>query len=123
VAAAVRIAAARDAAALALVSGHPQVAVEAAGRTVAMLPLVAWWGLGWQSRARRLSEWQGVGPDAAAAVLAAQCPADAAVLVEHGRGVLWAQTLDARRELDEVQRRAPELADRLERLRALLDES
>jgi hypothetical protein len=37
--------------------------------------------------------------------------------------VLWAQTLDARRELDEVQRRAPELADRLERLRALLDES
>jgi hypothetical protein len=43
------------------------------------------------------------------------------VLVEHGRGVLWAQTLDARHDLDEVQRRAPELAEGLLRLRTQLD--
>jgi hypothetical protein len=118
-AAAVRIAAARDAATLAHRWGRPRVALEAAKDAVALLPIVAWRGLTWPSRAGQLTNWQNVAVDAAA--LAAPRPADAAVLVEHGRGVLWTQMLDARRDLDEVQGRAPELAERLSRIGTQLD--
>src|SRR5262249_20691092 len=121
VAASIRVAAARDAAALARESGSQRVALEAAHEVVQLLPLVAGRGLAGRPRAGQLTHWQEVGVDAAATALLNAEPGDAAVLVEQGRAVLWAQTLDARSELHTLRVRAPELADRLSRVRAQLD--
>ena len=60
-AAAVRVTAARDAAELAHRWGRPRIALRAARAAVALLPLLAWPGLTWRSRAGRLVEWQDVG--------------------------------------------------------------
>ena len=119
VAVTVRVAAARDAAALAHRWGRPLIALRAARAAVALVPLLAWRGLTWRSRTGRLAQWQHLGVDVAA--LSIGSPADAAVLVEHARGVLWAQLLDTRHALDELARRAPELAERLFRVRTQLD--
>jgi tetratricopeptide (TPR) repeat protein len=121
VAAGVRLGAARDAAALATRCGRRPLALEAARAAVALLPVVAWWGLDRRSRTGQLARWPDVGLDAAAVAMIGDRPHEAAVLAEQGRGVLWAQTLHARSELDLLRRRAPALAERLLQVRDTLD--
>jgi hypothetical protein len=50
----------------------------------------------------------------------AEAPGTAAIILEQGRGVLWAQTLDARGD-DRLHLRAPVLAERLSQVRCALD--
>ncbi len=120
VAAGVRLGAARDAADLAVRRGRPPFALDAARAAVALLPLVAWRGLGRRSRTEQLARWPDVSLDAAAIAVTEE-PGAAAVLLEQGRGVLWAQSLDTRREPDLLRVRAPGLAERLSQLRDALD--
>ncbi|GLW06935.1 CHAT domain-containing protein [Microtetraspora sp. NBRC 13810] len=62
-----------------------------------------------------------LGQDAAACALRLGNPAQALELLEYGRGVLFAQALETRSDLDVLTERAPELAERVRRLRELLD--
>ncbi len=113
VAAPIRVAAARDASRVAARLGRPSAAAELAGVAVELLPLLAWWGLGWAARARQLSRWPHLATDAAALALVDARPNVAAVLSDHGRAVLWGQLLTLRGDVSSVQRAAPELARRL----------
>jgi tetratricopeptide (TPR) repeat protein len=119
--AAVRLAAARDAVDLAAGSGDRRAAADAAAVTVDLLPLVTWRGLQWKSRAGQLARWAGVATDAAALTIQAGQPAGALLLVEHGRSVLWGQSLDLRSDLTGLATAAPVYARRLARIRELLD--
>jgi hypothetical protein len=120
VAAVVRIGAARDAADIAVRCGRTQRALVAARAAVALLPVVAWRGLDRRSRAEQLARWPDVGRDAAAIAVAEE-PDEAPVLAELGRGVLWRQTLDARRERNELGAQAPDIAQRLSQVRDALE--
>ncbi|MEV6762864.1 CHAT domain-containing protein [Streptomyces sp. NPDC051105] len=96
---------------LALRCGDVPAAGEDFARAVELLDEVAWRGLGRPDRERLLSEFGGVACDAAACAIA-QGHADRAVeLLEHGRGVLLAQTLDATSSLDVLRSAHPALAD------------
>lgn len=120
VAAPIRVAAARDASGVAARLGRPSAAAELAGVAVELLPLLAWWGLGWAARARQLSRWPNLAADAAALALADARPDAAAVLTDHGRAVLWGQLLTFRGDVGAVQQAAPDLARRLARVQVQL---
>jgi hypothetical protein len=120
VAAPIRVAAARDASRVAARLGCPPAAAELAGVAVELLPLLAWWGLGWAARARQLSRWPHLAADAAALALADARPNAAAVLSDHGRAVLWGQLLTLRGDVGTVQQAAPDLARRLARIQVQL---
>ncbi|MGD9525608.1 MAG: hypothetical protein AB7V44_02345 [Pseudonocardia sp.] len=120
-AAEVRLGAARDAAALATRCGNASLALDAARTAVGLLPLVAWRGLDRSSRTGRLARWPDVGLDAAAVAVLGGWPREATMLLEQGRGVLWAQTLDTRGELHLLRLQAPALATRMAQVRDALD--
>ena len=74
---------------------------------------------GWLGRADQehlLTQVEGIGPDAAAACLQAGWPERAVELFEQGRGVLLAQTLDARTDLTDLIDLHPDLAAKYENL-------
>lgn len=71
----------------------------------------------------RLAGTTGLGAEAAACAVRCGEPGLAVRLLEQARGVLLAQAFDANSDLTELARKAPELADRLVRLRDGLDES
>lgn len=118
---AIRITAARDAAALAARAGLKGVTLPMTKAAIQLLPLLAWPGLSWRSRALLLSRWPGLSADATAEDLAEEGPAFAAVTAEHGRTVLWNQLLDLRGDLAAVGACRPDLAYRMRDVRQLLD--
>jgi hypothetical protein len=120
IAAPIRLAAASDASRVAAHLGRSLAAAELAGVAVELLPLLAWWGLGWVARAHQLSRWPHLAADAAALALADARPGAAAVLSDHGRAVLWGQLLTLRGDISAVQQAAPDLARRLARIQAQL---
>ncbi|OKI25052.1 CHAT domain-containing protein [Streptomyces sp. CB03911] len=69
---------------------------------------------------RLLADWRFLGPDAAAAAIAAGDPVDALALLEECRAVLWQRVLDLRTELAPVAEADPELALRLQAVAAVL---
>lgn len=90
---------------------------------VGLLPQVAWHGLSRRARERHLSLWRGLAQDAAATVISGGDPALAVALLEHGRAVLWSQSLRPSGPLAELREASPLLAQRLEEVRAALDAS
>ncbi|MES9588484.1 CHAT domain-containing protein [Streptomyces sp. NPDC094045] len=91
------------------------------GYAVELLPQAAWHGLDRDDRAQFLADANGLAPDAAAVAIEQGDLVSAVELLELGRGVLLAQALDARTELDELRERDTDLADRMEEVRHLLD--
>jgi tetratricopeptide (TPR) repeat protein len=95
-------------------------ATEAFGVTIAQLPQVAWHGVERDARERRLTLWDGLARDSAAAALAAGDPGRAVELLEQGRSVLWSQALQTRDDLSMLRERDPALHDRLRAVAAKL---
>ncbi|MFF9347560.1 CHAT domain-containing protein [Streptomyces sp. NPDC014734] len=91
------------------------------GYAVGLLPQAAWHGLDRDDRAQFLADANGLAPDAAAVAIEQGDLVSAVELLELGRGVLLAQALDARTELDELRELDAGLADRMEEVRHLLD--
>ncbi|MGX6607689.1 CHAT domain-containing protein [Micromonosporaceae bacterium Da 78-11] len=88
---------------------------------IALLPLLAWRGIGQRDQQHLLREHASLGRDAAASAIAAGRPDRALELLEQGRGVYWAQLLDTRTDLSALQAAAPELAAELGGCRRLLE--
>jgi hypothetical protein len=120
--ASIRIAAARDASEIAANTGHVEIAFDAARTTVELLPLLAWRGVSWAGRATHLTRWPGVAADATALALATGRAEQGILLADQGRGVLWGQLLDLRREVAALKDYAPDLAQRLIIVRTKLSE-
>lgn len=96
-------------------------ALEPFALAVELLPRTAPRRVTHADRARRLASFSGLARDAAACAVAAGDPAGALRLLEHGRGVLLGQALDARTELVGLREVRPDLAERFEVLRFALD--
>lgn len=88
---------------------------------VELLPLLAWHGLSRATREQHLAEWGSLTADAAACAIRAGRSERAVELLEAGRSVLWAQTLNLRTDLSQLAAEAPDLAIRLDQIRTLLD--
>ncbi|MBP0932459.1 hypothetical protein J0X20_02215 [Streptomyces sp. KCTC 0041BP] len=103
---------------------EPREAADASSLAVRLLPLAAWRGL---DRISQEEVLQTTDFDLASGAAADQLDlhdADHALeLLELGRGVLWSQTLDVRTDLQQLRQESPRLAERLTRLRVLLEES
>ncbi|MFE1585344.1 CHAT domain-containing protein [Streptomyces sp. NPDC058737] len=105
---------------LALRTPDPAAASAAYEQAMACVPLVAWHGLSRRDRERHLTHVGPLTQEAAAAALDSGRPERAVELLEHGRAILWSQSLDTDPDVDAVRRTAPELADRLDEVRARL---
>jgi tetratricopeptide (TPR) repeat protein len=101
-----------------LAEQHPVEALAAYERAVELLPLVAPRQLRREAAEMFLGDFADLPADAAACALLAGRPERAAELLEQGRGVLLAQTMDVRSELAGVPE---ELRDRFLALREALD--
>lgn len=117
-----RVRAARRWAQTAYADGDTAAALEALRLAVELLPLLAWRGVSRTDQERGLAELSGLACDAAALAITAGQPRLAVELLEHGRGVLWAQLLETRTDLSALQEADPALAGRLTEVRAALDE-
>jgi len=117
----VRLAAARRWGAEAAGAGRAHEATEAYTLAVGLLPEIAWHGLGRATREEQLSQWGGLAADAAACAVMDARPELAVELLEQGRSVLWTQALNLRSDLADLADKAPDLAERLDRIRAILD--
>ncbi len=90
-------------------------------RGVELLPMLAWRGIGNQDQESLISENTDLASSGAEFALHAG-DADAAVeVLEMGRGVLWDQILDLRSDLEALRAQFPDLARRLETVRAIID--
>lgn len=107
--------------ALAQATGQGRLAVAALDTAVALLPSVTSRAAKWADQQHRLGEHLGLAGAAVAAHCAVGDPAGAVEAAELGRGVLLAGQADARTDLGELEERAPDLADRLHRVRARLN--
>ncbi|MFI1051729.1 CHAT domain-containing protein [Streptomyces griseoruber] len=96
-------------------------ATTAATAAVRLLPLLAWRGLPRRDQERRLIEIPDVARVAAACAVSAGQPETAVNVLEQGRGLLLAQTLETRTDTTELAAAHPELAQRLEDVRRALD--
>ncbi|MBV9011117.1 MAG: CHAT domain-containing protein [Pseudonocardiales bacterium] len=103
--------------------GWVNSAAEGFASAVELLPLLAWLGLPRATRERHLAEWSGLAADAAACAIRAGHPQRAVELLEASRSMLWAQTLNLRTDLSDLAQLAPDLATRLDQIRAQLDTS
>jgi tetratricopeptide (TPR) repeat protein len=107
-------------------TGHTVAASWILTDAVRQLPAVAWRGARRQSRESQLADLSELGCDAAASHLAAgrgdpEAAARATEVVEQGRAVLWADTLQLRSGDAELRQSQSELAARLHKLAADLD--
>lgn len=117
----VRIDAAKRLADLAAGEADWPVAAEATRAAIALIPRLAPRHFRLEHKEQVLVPFPGLASDAAAAAVHVRPPEEAVELLEQGRGVLLADLLDARGELDALRVAAPELAERLDRLRQRLD--
>ena len=102
-------------------TASPAAAADAYREAVSLQRLMVSLGATRGDHERLLTRYPGLASDAAAAVLAAGDPVTAVELLEQGRSVLWAQLLDLRTDLKEIEERDPGLARRLVAVRARLD--
>ena len=101
--------------------GWVDSAADGFASAVGLLPLLAWHGLPRATREQHLADWGGLAADAAACAIRAGRPERGVELLEAGRSVLWAQTLNLRTDLTDLAQQAPDLATRLDQIRTLLD--
>ncbi|GAA0388274.1 CHAT domain-containing protein [Acrocarpospora corrugata] len=116
-----RLRAARTWAFAATEEADAELAVDAYAAAVGLLPLLAWPGLDRGIREERLSQGHGLASEAAAWAIMAGRPDRALELLEQGRTVLWAQDLRVRADLSALREAEPDLAARLDHVRARLD--
>ncbi|MFJ9616243.1 CHAT domain-containing protein [Streptomyces noursei] len=109
---------------LATATGRRQEAAAAYARAVALLPQTVPHPLhGSEPESQQARHGQGLAADAAAAVLRAggpDAPARALELLEQGRGILLTRALGLHGEEEALRDAAPQLADRLAKLRTAL---
>ena len=119
----VRLAAARMWGAAAADARRTRDAAEGHAVAVGLLPVVAWHGLDRATREDQLARWAELAADAAACAVLDDRPELAVELLEQGRSVLWTQALNLRSDDDitRLRRKAPDLARRLDSIRAILD--
>jgi hypothetical protein len=118
---AVRVDAARHLAELAAGRQDWPVAAEAGRAGIALLPRLAPRHYRHEHKEQVLARFPGLAGVATAAAVHVGPPEQAVELLEQGRGLLLADALDVRGELAALRARAPELAERLDRLRLRLD--
>ncbi|MDT3399031.1 CHAT domain-containing protein [Streptomyces sp. B1866] len=118
-----RILAAQGWAACAALTADWDTACAAYAVALDLVPRLAPRALVRRDREHRLTYLVGLATDAAACALHAGQPSRALEWLEQGRTVLLSQALDLRPDLTALRDRAPDLADRLTRLRAELDHS
>ncbi|MFF3863148.1 CHAT domain-containing protein [Streptomyces sp. NPDC002209] len=99
-----------------------EAAADGFAAAVGLLPLTAWRGLDRGDRERLLAPRSHLASEAAACAIACGRLEEAVELLDQGRSVLWGQALDARTDLTELARAHPELARRLDGLRAGLEQ-
>lgn len=116
-----RFVAAETAARLAADAGRWPMACTAYGAAIDLLPAAAWRGADRAGQERPLRATRWLAAEAAAAALRLGDPARALTLLERGRTVLWNQRTETGADLTALRRAAPELADRLDAARAVLD--
>jgi hypothetical protein len=98
-------------------------AVEAYTAAVDLLPLLAWRGLSLRDQQHLLHTYAAsLARDGAACAIAAERPDLAAELLEAGRGVYWSQLLGTRTDLTALHQAAPDLAERLQHCRTVLEQ-
>ena len=102
-------------------AGRTHEAAEGYAAAVGLLPAVAWHGLDRATREEQLAQWAGLAADAAACAVLDGRPELAVELLEQGRSVLWSQALNLRSDLTRLAEQAPDLAARLDSIRAILD--
>ncbi len=119
--AAIRAMAARSSADALSTRGKHDQALRWYTRTVELLPLVAWRGIGRKSQERQLAVWTSLANNAAACAINAGRPMEALQLLEQGRSVLWSQLLETRTDLTDLRSVNKDLAMELENVRAGLD--
>ena len=96
-------------------------AAQGYAEAVKLLPIVAWHGLNRTTREEQLAQWDSLAVDAAACTVLDGRPEIACELLEQGRSILWSQALNLRTDLGRLMKEAPQLANRLEKVRAVLD--
>src|SRR5262249_15593839 len=111
----------RSWASVAAAAGHWRQADQAWGEVLGHLPALVDRGLRRADRQRHLILLQGAGPEAACAAAAVGDLDRAWAVLEQGRGVLLSQALETRTDTSDLRRQHPDLADRLDRLRRLLN--
>lgn len=116
-----RIEAAVNGGTVALSVEDVQTALEAFGTSVELLPQLAGRHLGREDAEHWLARFGGLASDAAACAIELGRPERAITLLELGRGVLLAQSLDTRTDLTDLDERHPELARRFSQLCDQLD--
>jgi CHAT domain len=99
------------------------LAAEGFAAAVRLMPLLAWRGLDRPEQQNQLAMCAGVPEDAAACAIASGQLNTAIELLEQGRSILWGQALQTRSELSTLRDMHPRLADRLEHLRAELEDA
>lgn len=102
-------------------AGRVHLAAEGFAEAVGLLPLVAWHGLGRATREEHLGKTASLPGDAAAYAVLDGHPDHAVELLEQGRSVIWTQALNLRSDLTQLADNHPDLAGRLQALRAILD--
>lgn len=117
----IRVEAARGWGRLAMSLGQTERAVRGFSLAVGLLPRLSARGLNRKDATRWMAEYARLAGDAAACSLAAGRAEQAVELLEMGRGVLLAQSLDLRTELTDVRDRDPALAERFAFLCEQLD--
>ena len=118
---AIRLTAARSWGAGAARAGKTHGAAQGYAAAVVLLPTVVWHGLDRATREEQLTQWAGLASDAAACAVLDGRHDLAVELLEQGRLVLWTQALNLRGDLTRLAEKAPDLARRLESIRAFLD--
>lgn len=88
---------------------------------VGILPSVVWHGLDPVTRQRQAARWAGLAADAACCAVLDGQPELAVELLEQGRSMLWRQALGLRADHGDLARVAPELAERMEVARTVLN--
>jgi tetratricopeptide (TPR) repeat protein/CHAT domain-containing protein len=96
-------------------------ATDAYATAIALMPLVAFRGSERTTREELIARWTGLGAAGAACAVEAGQPDRAIELLEHGRGVLWAQLLETRTDISALRSVAPALATRLNAVRGELN--
>lgn len=99
----------------------PDEIYQAYRQGVELLPLLAWRGIGNRDQESLISENTDLASRAAEFALEAEDANGAVEVLEMGRGVLWAQMLDLRSDLEALHTQDPELARRLDNLRTIID--
>jgi CHAT domain-containing protein len=104
-------------------AGDLDLAVNAFTTAIEILPSVVWHGLTLAVRQQHASRWAGLAAEAASCAVRHGKPELAVELLEQGRSLFWGQALNLRADLTDLAFEAPELAERLEAARAVMNAS